>query len=117
RGHRAAPRRADRARSRCRPFVLVRPGDRPRIRPRGGTGALVDLRGDGPAPRGVGERAGAAGHGVSTRGSGHTRIALTTLKVSTDREEHTVRPVGPDDDRGGAKGPLMILDARQRPRE
>src|SRR5215203_4893944 len=96
----------------------VRLGDRPRIRPRGGTGALVDLRGDGPAPRGVGERAGAAGHGVSARGSEHTLAAAArTLKVPIDGQEHTVRPVGPDEDRGAAKVPLMILDTRQRSRD
>ena len=40
----------------------------------GGTGAHVGQRFDCPAPRGVGECSGAAGHGVSTRGNEHTLI-------------------------------------------
>src|SRR6185295_1849449 len=40
-----------------------------------------------------------------------------TLKLPTDGKEHTVLSVGTDKDRGGAKVPLMILDAGPLPRE
>ena len=94
-------------------LVRLRLGDRPRIRSLGGTGAQIDLRVDFPASRGVGERAGATGHGVSTSGSGQT-LVLRTLKATTDGKEDTVLPIGPDDDRGGTKVSLIILDASQR---
>jgi len=97
-------------------LVRVRPGDRPRKCPQGRTGAQVGLRGDCSAPRGVGERAGATGHGVSTRGSDQTLI-FRGLKPPTGGKEYSVLLVGPDEDKGGVKVPLMILDARHRPRD
>ena len=99
-------------------LVRVRLGDRPRICPTGGTRAQVELRRDCSAPGGVGERASPAGDDINSRGSDHTFVGpALTLKVPTDGKEHAVRPVGPDDDCGAAKIPLIILEARQRPRE
>ena len=99
-------------------LVRVRLGDRPRIRRLGRTRAQVELRLDCPAPRGVGERSGPAGNSVSSRGSDHTLAAPTlALKLPTDGKEHAVLPVGPDNDCGAAKVPLIILDARQHPRD
>jgi len=97
-------------------LVRVRSGDRPRKCPQGRTGAQVGLRGDCSAPRGVGERAGATGHGVSTRGSDQTLI-FRGLKPPTGGKEYSVLLVGPDEDKSGVKVPLMILDARHRPRD
>lgn len=99
-------------------LVRVRLGDRPRIRPLAGTRAQVELRRDCPAPRGVGERAGPAGDGINSRRSDHTFVApALASKGSTDGKEYSVRPVGPNDDGGTTKVPLIILEARQRPRE
>src|SRR6185369_12378334 len=91
-------------------------GDRPRVRAGGGTSAHVRGCFDRPVPRRVGERARAAGHDVNTRGSEHT-LVFRMLKASTDGKEYAVLAVGPDDDRGAAKGSLIILDAHQRSRE
>ena len=91
-------------------------GDRSRIRPLSGTGALVDLRGDCPATCGIEKRAAAAGHDVSSRRSGYTFV-LRSFKSPTDRKEHAVLSVRSDDDRSAAKGSLIILDACQRPSE
>jgi len=85
-------------------LVRVRPGDRPRKRPYRGTGTQIGIRLGCPAPRGVGERASAAGHGVCAGGNHHTLI-LRTLKLPTDGNEHTVLPVGSDKDPVALKFP------------
>src|SRR5215813_1516161 len=77
------------------------------------SGAHVPHRFIYPAPSGVGERPGAAGYGISTSRSAHTLI-LRSLKPPTDGKENAVFPVGPDDDRGTVKVPLIILYACRR---
>src|SRR5262249_5433622 len=59
-----------------------------------------------PAPRSVGKRASAAGHGVDTHGSEHA-LVFRTLKTPADVKEHAVFPISADDDRSAAKVPWL----------
>ncbi len=68
----------------------MRLGDRSRIRSPGGIGAQVDLSVDSPAPGGVVECAGAAGYGVSTRGSDNALIAPPVFSKRPLTEKNTL---------------------------